>query len=384
MTSDADTILFPRKTAGEKAAKPIVVVVGCGFGGLQAAHHLVRYDIEVVLIDRTNHHLFQPLLYQVSMAALSPADIASPIRALLGTKPNVSVILGEVEGVDKDKKLVVVKDTGSIPYDYLILATGSAYAWFGHDEWADHAAVLKTLPDALQIRRRILEAFDWAESRTDPDEVRALTSFVVIGGGPTGVELVGSLAELAPLDPEERVSPHRPRARPHRSRRRGAADPRRVPGTPVRLRRQGTARPRRRTQAERALRIDRRARRDAEGWRADRSGQRVLVRRHQGRTRRPMDRRRGRPQQRGRGHQRLLGARAPGDLRDRRRLELQDGGRQDLAGAGARRQAGGRLCRQGDRQPDRRAQTPGAVQVQRSRHNGGDRPLDTPSRSCSA
>jgi NADH dehydrogenase len=197
MTSDADTILFPRKTAGEKAAKPIVVVVGCGFGGLQAAHHLVRYDIEVVLIDRTNHHLFQPLLYQVSMAALSPADIASPIRALLGTKPNVSVILGEVEGVDKDKKLVVVKDTGSIPYDYLILATGSAYAWFGHDEWADHAAVLKTLPDALQIRRRILEAFDWAESRTDPDEVRALTSFVVIGGGPTGVELVGSLAELA-------------------------------------------------------------------------------------------------------------------------------------------------------------------------------------------
>ncbi len=193
MPSQTEATVFPRVSTG----KPVVVVVGCGFGGLQAAHHLVRYDVEIVLIDRTNHHLFQPLLYQVSMAALSPADIASPIRALLGTKPNVSVILGEVDAVDKEKKLVCVKDTGAIPYDYLILATGSAYAWFGHDEWADHAAVLKTLPDALQIRRRILEAFDWAESRTDPEEVRALTSFVVIGGGPTGVELVGSLAELA-------------------------------------------------------------------------------------------------------------------------------------------------------------------------------------------
>ena len=193
MPSETDTILFTRKQAG----KPIVVVVGCGFGGLQAAMHLHKLDIELVLIDRTNHHLFQPLLYQVSMAALSPSDIASPIRALLGTKPNVSVILGEVDGIDKEQKLVCVKDTGSVSYDYLILATGSAYAWFGHDEWATHAAVLKTLPDALQIRRRILEAFDWAESRTDPDEIRALMSFVVIGGGPTGVELVGSLAELA-------------------------------------------------------------------------------------------------------------------------------------------------------------------------------------------
>ena len=193
MPSEDETILFSRSQAG----KPIVVIVGCGFGGLQAAHHLVKYDVELVLIDRTNHHLFQPLLYQVSTAALSPSDIASPIRSLLGQHKNVSVILGEVDGVDKDRKLVCVRDTGSIAYDYLVLATGCSYTWFGHDEWSKHAAVLKTLPDALQIRRRILEAFDWAESRTDPEEIRALTTFVVIGGGPTGVELVGSLAELA-------------------------------------------------------------------------------------------------------------------------------------------------------------------------------------------
>ncbi len=179
------------------AGKPVVVVVGCGFGGLQAAMHLVKFDIEVVMIDRTNHHLFQPLLYQVSTAALSPSDIASPVRALVGRYPNVSVVFGEVEGVDAGARTVQVRNTGDIAYDYLILATGSAYTWFGHDEWAQHAAVLKTLPDALEIRRRILEAFDWAETRTNEVEVGALTTFVVIGGGPTGVELSGSLAELA-------------------------------------------------------------------------------------------------------------------------------------------------------------------------------------------
>ncbi len=193
MPQATPAILFDR----DQTKKPIVVVVGCGFGGLQAAMHLVKLDIELVVIDRTNHHLFQPLLYQVSTAALSPADIASPIRTLLGHHPNVSVILGEVEGIDKAGKKVQVRETGTIDYDYLILATGCAYAWFGHDEWESYATVLKTLPDALQIRRRVLEAYDWAESRTDPDEVRALTTFVVIGGGPTGVELSGSLAELA-------------------------------------------------------------------------------------------------------------------------------------------------------------------------------------------
>ncbi len=193
MPTENQPVLFTRKQAG----KPIIAIVGCGFGGLQAAMHIAKLDVELVLIDRTNHHLFQPLLYQVSTAALAPSDIASPIRALLGTHKNVSVVFGEVEGVDKDKRQVCVRDTGSIDYDYLILATGSAYAWFGHDEWAKHAAVLKTLPDALQIRRRILESFDWAETRTDPDEVKALTTFVVVGGGPTGVELSGSLAELS-------------------------------------------------------------------------------------------------------------------------------------------------------------------------------------------
>ena len=193
MPSEQDTILFDRA----QTTRPIVVIVGCGFGGLQAAFHLVKEDIELVLIDRTNHHLFQPLLYQVSTAALSPSDIASPIRALLGQHKNVSVIFGEVDAVDKDKKLVCLKDTGSIQYDYLVLATGSAYTWYGNDEWSKHAAVLKTLPDALQIRRRILESFDWAESRTDPKEIAALTTFVVVGGGPTGVELIGSIAELA-------------------------------------------------------------------------------------------------------------------------------------------------------------------------------------------
>lgn len=193
MPTETESVLFTH----EEKKKPIVVVVGCGFGGLQAAMHLHKLDVELVLIDRTNHHLFQPLLYQVSTAALAPSDIASPIRALLGTKPNVSVILGEVDGVDKAAKTVCIKDTGVIPYDYLLLATGSAYAWFGHDEWATHAAVLKTLPDALQIRRRILEAFDWAETRTDPEAQKALMTFVVVGGGPTGVELTGSLAELA-------------------------------------------------------------------------------------------------------------------------------------------------------------------------------------------
>jgi NADH dehydrogenase len=187
----------PSLVPGSDGRKPIVVIVGCGFGGLQAAHGLVKQNVELVLIDRTNHHLFQPLLYQVSTAALSPSDIASPVRALFGNYPNVTVILGTVTAVDKQNRQVLVRDTCPIPYDYLILATGSTYAWFGHDEWSRHAATLKTLPDALQIRRRILESFDWAESRRDPREVTALTSFVVIGGGPTGVELAGSLAELA-------------------------------------------------------------------------------------------------------------------------------------------------------------------------------------------
>ena len=193
MPSEHQPILFTR----EETTKPIVAIVGCGFGGLQAAMHLVRHDIELVMIDRTNHHLFQPLLYQVSTAALAPSDIASPVRSLVGKHRNVSVIFGDVDGVDVAARKLCVRDTGTIDYDYLVIATGSAYTWFGHDEWAEHAAVLKTLPDALEIRRRVLEAFDWAESRDDKEEITALTTFVVVGAGPTGVELSGSLAELA-------------------------------------------------------------------------------------------------------------------------------------------------------------------------------------------
>ena len=178
-------------------SRPVAVVVGCGFGGLAAATALAKLPIDVVVIDRTNHHLFQPLLYQVSTAALAPSDIASPVRSLIGTSPNVSVVLGEVTGIDLASRQVSIRDTAPVAYDHLVLATGSVYSWFGHDDWAAHAAVLKTLPDALAIRQRVLEAFDWAESRTDPDEIRALLTFVVVGAGPTGVEFAGSLAELA-------------------------------------------------------------------------------------------------------------------------------------------------------------------------------------------
>ena len=168
MSIENDRPLLKRRHSG----KPTVVVVGCGFGGLQASLHLVKLDIELVLIDRTNHHLFQPLLYQVSTAALAPSDIASPVRSLIGKNPNATVVFGDVDGVDPVAKTVSVRDTGLIAYDYLILATGSAYTWFGHDEWAKYAAVLKTLPDAIEIRRRILEAFDWAETRLDTKRSR--------------------------------------------------------------------------------------------------------------------------------------------------------------------------------------------------------------------
>jgi NADPH-dependent 2,4-dienoyl-CoA reductase/sulfur reductase-like enzyme len=157
-------------------------------GGLSAAQSLAKLPVDVVVIDRTNHHLFQPLLYQVSMAALAPSDIASPVRNLIGKRANVSVMLGEVTGIDQKARQVLVRDTAPVAYDFLVLATGSAYSWFGHDAWADHAAVLKTLPDALEIRQRVLAAFDWAESRTDPEEIARLLTFVVVGGGPTGVE----------------------------------------------------------------------------------------------------------------------------------------------------------------------------------------------------
>jgi NADH dehydrogenase len=178
-------------------APPRIVIVGAGFGGLYAAKRLARTQAEITLIDRANHTLFQPLLYQVATAALSPADIATPIRSVFSRMPNVRVIMGEVTGVDTAACTVAVRDTGVFPYDILVLATGAATSWFGHPEWAKHSLGLKSLDDADAMRRRLLGAFEWAESRTDPAEIDRLLTFVVVGGGPTGVELAGSIAELA-------------------------------------------------------------------------------------------------------------------------------------------------------------------------------------------
>ena len=173
-----------------------VVIVGGGFGGLSAAKRLAHAPFEITLIDRTNHHLFQPLLYQVATAGLSPADIASPIRRILRDQKNVKVILAEVSGVDSVRKEVIA-DGRRIAYDTLIVATGARHAYFGNNGWAAFAPGLKTIDDATYLRRRILLAFEKAEAEDDIEERRKLLTFAVIGGGPTGVEMAGAIAELA-------------------------------------------------------------------------------------------------------------------------------------------------------------------------------------------
>ncbi len=175
---------------------PHVVIIGAGFGGLTTAQSLKRAGVRITLLDRTNHHLFQPLLYQVAMAGLSPADIAAPIRAVLRRQQNVSVLLAEATGVDFDRQAVKLRD-GELSYDYLVLATGGRTSYFGHDEWEQFAPGLKDLDDAVEIRRRVLLAFEAAEKETDEARGRELMTFVVVGGGPTGVELAGAIAELA-------------------------------------------------------------------------------------------------------------------------------------------------------------------------------------------
>jgi NADH:ubiquinone reductase (H+-translocating) len=177
--------------------RPQVVIVGAGFGGLWAAKTLANAPIEVVVIDRQNYHLFQPLLYQVATAGLSPADIAAPIRGIVGMYRNVTVMLGSVEGVDVTARKVLMEGGRSVPYDCLILATGARHAYFGHDDWEPFAPGLKRIEDATEIRRRILLAFEEAENETDPDERRRLMNIAIVGGGPTGVELAGAIAELA-------------------------------------------------------------------------------------------------------------------------------------------------------------------------------------------
>lgn len=173
-----------------------VVIVGGGFGGLAVAKGLRKAPVDVTLVDRRNHHLFQPLLYQVATAALSPADIAEPIRRVLRRQKNTQVLLGAVESVDLSAKRVAWSG-GTLDYDYLVLAAGARHAYFGNDHWSDLAPGLKTLDDALEIRRRVLLAFESAEMEADDDARRAALTFVVVGGGPTGVELAGALREIA-------------------------------------------------------------------------------------------------------------------------------------------------------------------------------------------
>ena len=174
---------------------PRVVIIGAGFGGLACASRLTRAPLQVTLIDRHNYHLFQPLLYQVATASLSPADIATTVRGLFSEYLNVECLLGDVTGVDADRQAVLVGER-RLPYDYLVLATGASHSYFGRDEWEPHAPGLKTIDDAVEIRRRILAAFERAESAEDPAERRSLLTFVIVGGGPTGVELAGDIAEL--------------------------------------------------------------------------------------------------------------------------------------------------------------------------------------------
>ena len=176
--------------------RPKVVIVGAGFGGLQAAKALSRVAVDVTVIDRQNHHCFQPLLYQVATAALSPAEMAWPIRHILRKQENATVLMAEVRSIDTGER-VVHTDSINVPYDYLVLATGATHSYFGHDEWAEVAPGLKRIEDATRIRRRILIAFEHAEVATDEAERRRLLTFAIVGGGPTGVEMAGAISEVA-------------------------------------------------------------------------------------------------------------------------------------------------------------------------------------------
>src|ERR1700719_813773 len=176
-------------------ASPKVVIVGAGFAGLTAAQRLARLPVQVTIIDRKNHHTFQPLLYQVATAGLSPSEIAAPIRSILRGRDNVEVLLGEVTGFDLARRLVETPEQ-KIPYDYLIVAAGASHAYFGHDDWEPFAPGLKTIENALEIRRRVLLAFELAERQASAGEVTYPLNFVVVGGGPTGEELAGTLAEI--------------------------------------------------------------------------------------------------------------------------------------------------------------------------------------------
>ena len=178
-------------------ALPHVVIVGGGFGGLWATRALASAPVRITLVDRGNHHLFQPLLYQVATAGLSAPDIAAPLRHILRKQKNVEVRMATVTGIDADAKRIELDDGTTLDFDYLLLASGATHAYFGNDQWAEHAPGLKTLDDALDLRRKLLLAFERAEAATDPAEREAWLNFAIVGGGPTGVELAGTLAEIA-------------------------------------------------------------------------------------------------------------------------------------------------------------------------------------------
>jgi NADH dehydrogenase len=180
----------------DQKSNPRVVIVGAGFGGLLAARTLARYPVQITLIDRQNFHTFQPLLYQVATAGLSPGEIAAPIRWIMRSRRNVEVLMSEVQDFDLSRRVVKLPD-GEIPYDYLLVASGASHAYFGHDEWEPFAPGLKTIQDALEIRRRILLAFELAERQANREKEQVQLNFVVVGGGPTGVELAGTMAEIA-------------------------------------------------------------------------------------------------------------------------------------------------------------------------------------------
>jgi NADH dehydrogenase len=173
-----------------------VVIIGAGFGGIETAKALRGAAVELTMIDRQNHHCFQPLLYQVATAALSPADVTWPIRHILRKQKNATILMAEVRGIDTTKRRVQI-DSASVPYDYLVRATGAAHSYFGHDEWAEAAPGLKGIEDATRIRRRILIAFERAELAMDDAERQRLLTFAIIGGGATGVEMAGAISEVA-------------------------------------------------------------------------------------------------------------------------------------------------------------------------------------------
>ena len=186
----------PQEILRRVAPQDRVLIIGGGFGGLYAAKSLAKTPVNITLVDRRNYHLFQPLLYQVATAALNPSDIAAPIRAVLSKQKNVSVIMGEATAIDLDRKIVTLAD-GELAYDILIIATGATHSYFNHPEWEASAPGLKTIEDALEIRGRVLRAFEAAERENDPARQQAWLNFVIVGAGPTGVELAGALSEIA-------------------------------------------------------------------------------------------------------------------------------------------------------------------------------------------